>query len=226
MAPTLVVTVILVSSLPPGASASLRVQVRCWDCAGPAGAGECRNRQACGRRLRDGHSCRSTANSHVCDRHGVSDSCRAALILLVGCALFAMARSIPDVERGRRGRRGNRCWAVLLAGFGSPPPDTTALFVNVPGATLAPTFVVTVILGSSPRGRARRFECRSCWDCAGPAGARERRNRQARRRRLGDGHRAARRRVPTFVDRHGVSDGLPGDGTARAVHLRNGEVDS
>ena len=37
--------------------------------------------------------------------------------------------------------------AVLLALFGSPPPETTALFVTVPGATLAPTVVVTVIAG-------------------------------------------------------------------------------
>ena len=37
--------------------------------------------------------------------------------------------------------------AVLLAVFGSPPPDTTALFVTVPGATPAPTLVVTVMSG-------------------------------------------------------------------------------
>ena len=37
--------------------------------------------------------------------------------------------------------------AVLLPVFGSPPPDTTAVFVTVPGATPAPTLVVTVISG-------------------------------------------------------------------------------
>jgi hypothetical protein len=37
--------------------------------------------------------------------------------------------------------------AVLLALFGSPPPDTAAMFVTVPGATLAPTLVVTMIAG-------------------------------------------------------------------------------
>ena len=37
--------------------------------------------------------------------------------------------------------------AVLLPVFESPPPDTTAVFVTVPGATLAPTLVVTVISG-------------------------------------------------------------------------------
>jgi hypothetical protein len=37
--------------------------------------------------------------------------------------------------------------AVLLPLFGSPPPDTTAVFVTVPGATLAPTLVVTVMSG-------------------------------------------------------------------------------
>ena len=37
--------------------------------------------------------------------------------------------------------------AVLLVVFCSPPPDTTAVFVTVPGATLAPTLVVTVIPG-------------------------------------------------------------------------------
>ena len=33
--------------------------------------------------------------------------------------------------------------AVLLPLFGSPPPETTAVFVTVPGATPAPTLVVT-----------------------------------------------------------------------------------
>ena len=37
--------------------------------------------------------------------------------------------------------------AVLLPLFGSPPPETTAVFVTVPGATPAPTLVVTVISG-------------------------------------------------------------------------------
>ena len=37
--------------------------------------------------------------------------------------------------------------AVLLPGFVSPPPDTTAVFVTVPGATLAPTVAVTEIAG-------------------------------------------------------------------------------
>ena len=37
--------------------------------------------------------------------------------------------------------------AVLLPVFGSPPPDTTAVFVTVPGATPAPTLIVTVISG-------------------------------------------------------------------------------
>ena len=37
--------------------------------------------------------------------------------------------------------------AVLLPGFGSPPPVTLALFVIVPDATSAPTLVVTVITG-------------------------------------------------------------------------------
>ena len=37
--------------------------------------------------------------------------------------------------------------SVLLAVFTSPPPDTTAVFVTVPGATLAPTLAVTVISG-------------------------------------------------------------------------------
>jgi hypothetical protein len=37
--------------------------------------------------------------------------------------------------------------AVLLPGFESPPPDTTAMFVTVPPGTLASTVVVTVIPG-------------------------------------------------------------------------------
>ena len=37
--------------------------------------------------------------------------------------------------------------AVLLPVFGSPPPDTTAVFVTVPGATPAPTLVVTEMSG-------------------------------------------------------------------------------
>ena len=38
--------------------------------------------------------------------------------------------------------------AVLLPGVVSPPPDTTpAVFVTVPGATLAPTLAVTEIAG-------------------------------------------------------------------------------
>jgi hypothetical protein len=37
--------------------------------------------------------------------------------------------------------------AVLLPVFGSPPPETTAVFVTVPGATPAPTLVVTTMSG-------------------------------------------------------------------------------
>ena len=37
--------------------------------------------------------------------------------------------------------------AVLLPVFVSPPPETTAVFVSVPGATPAPTLVVTVMSG-------------------------------------------------------------------------------
>ena len=37
--------------------------------------------------------------------------------------------------------------AVLLPVFVSPPPETTAVFVTVPGATPAPTLVVTMMSG-------------------------------------------------------------------------------
>ena len=37
--------------------------------------------------------------------------------------------------------------AVLLPVLESPPPDTTAVLVTVPGATAAPTLVVTEISG-------------------------------------------------------------------------------
>jgi hypothetical protein len=57
--------------------------------------------------------------------------------------VFAIVRSLPDT--GEVTLVGSV--AVLLPPFGSPPPDTTAVFVTVPGATLAPTFVVTVMSG-------------------------------------------------------------------------------
>ena len=90
--------------------------------------------------------------------------------------------------------------AVLLVGFESPPPDTTTVFITVPGAAPAPTLVVTVI-GWVARIRGERvgLECRSALLDAGPAGAREPRNRQARRRRLGHGHRPLDGALPTFL---------------------------
>ena len=53
------------------------------------------------------------------------------------------ARSLPDA--GAAMIVGSV--AMLLLVFGLPPPDTTALFVTVPGGTVAPTLVVTVIAG-------------------------------------------------------------------------------
>ena len=75
------------------------------------------------------------------DRHGVRDG-------LPGngdarLCVFAIVRSLPDA--GEVMTVGSV--AVLLPVFVSPPPDTTAVFVTVPGATLAPTLVVTVMSG-------------------------------------------------------------------------------
>jgi hypothetical protein len=62
-----------------------------------------------------------------------------------GLCVFAMVRSIPEAGAGPAMIVGSD--AVLLVEFESPPPDTSAMFVTVPGATLAPTVVVTVIPG-------------------------------------------------------------------------------
>ena len=60
-----------------------------------------------------------------------------------GLCLFVMVRSIPGA--GAAMIVGSS--AVLLVEFESPPPETTAVFVTVPGAAPAPTLVVTVIAG-------------------------------------------------------------------------------
>ena len=60
---------------------------------------------------------------------------------MLGLCVFAIVRSVPD--GGAVMIVGSE--AVLLAGLESPPPETTAVFVSVPGATPAPTLVVTVI---------------------------------------------------------------------------------
>ena len=62
---------------------------------------------------------------------------------VLGLCTFAIVRSLPDA--GAVMTVGSD--AVLLAVFESPPPDTTAVFVTVPGATLAPTLAVTVMSG-------------------------------------------------------------------------------
>ena len=60
-----------------------------------------------------------------------------------GLCLFVMVRSIPGA--GAAMIVGSV--AVLLVEFESPPPETTAVFVTVPGAAPAPTLVATVIGG-------------------------------------------------------------------------------
>ena len=60
-----------------------------------------------------------------------------------GLCLFVMVRSIP----GAGAAMSVGSVAVLLVVFESPPPDTTAVFVTIPGAAPAPTLVVTVIAG-------------------------------------------------------------------------------
>ena len=60
-----------------------------------------------------------------------------------GLCVFAMVRSIPAA--GAAMIVGSV--ASLLVEFESPPPDTSAVFVTVPGAAWAPTTVVTVIPG-------------------------------------------------------------------------------
>ena len=57
--------------------------------------------------------------------------------------LFVIVKSIPGA--GTAMIVGSV--AVLFVEFESPPPDTTAVFVTVPGAAPALTLVVTVIAG-------------------------------------------------------------------------------
>jgi hypothetical protein len=56
--------------------------------------------------------------------------------------VFAIEMSIPDTPV-----MAVTSFAVLLASFESPPPDTIATFVTVPAVTVGPTIVVTVISG-------------------------------------------------------------------------------
>ena len=56
---------------------------------------------------------------------------------------FVIVRSIPGA--GAAMIVGSV--AVLLVEFESPPPDTTAVFVTIPGAAPSPTVVVTMIGG-------------------------------------------------------------------------------
>jgi hypothetical protein len=60
-----------------------------------------------------------------------------------GLCVFAIVRSIPAA--GAAMIVGSE--SVLLVEFMSLPPDTTAVFVTVPGAALALTLVVTVMSG-------------------------------------------------------------------------------
>ena len=63
---------------------------------------------------------------------------------MFGLCVFEMVRSPPDA--GEEVMTVGSV-AVLLSVFGSPPPDTTAVLVTVPGATSAPTLAVTEISG-------------------------------------------------------------------------------
>ena len=60
-----------------------------------------------------------------------------------GLCVFLIVRSIPGA--GAAMIVGSV--TVLFVEFGSPPPDTTAVFVTVPGGAPAATLVVTVIAG-------------------------------------------------------------------------------
>ena len=62
---------------------------------------------------------------------------------VLGLCVFVMVRSIPGA--GAAMTVGSV--AVLLVELESPPPDTTAVFVTVPGGALGPTLVATVIVG-------------------------------------------------------------------------------
>ena len=84
---------------------------------------------------------------------------------------------------------------VLLPGFESPPPDTTALLTSVPTASACDTRRHRDVGVTRRRGERIRASARPRCDDAGPAGARERGNGQARRRRLRHGDGTACRRA-------------------------------